>query len=192
MPKGIPSNHKQNRRKRPAHIKQERRAKVSELWKQKYKMVQIAEMIGVHVSTISRDVRYLEKQWIETQNLNIGDLRNRELRELDEMEQICILRLEALIDSPTKGARWMEERLKIKQRRAQLLGIDAATKYEVNKPSQGITKEKRDEMAAAAVSKTKRKPRAENVVDMPKAKTKTKAERQLDSFLPASASEGDK
>jgi len=189
MPKGIPSNHKQNRKKRPAHVKQERRAKVSELWKQKYKMTQIAEMLGVDVSTISRDIRYLDKQWVETQNLNIGDLRNRELRELDEMEQICILRLEALISSPTKGARWMEERLKIKQRRAQLLGIDAATKFEVHKPSQGISKEKRDEMARAAISRKTRKPRPDNVVDMPKGKTKD--EKRIDSFLPASVSEGD-
>jgi len=153
------------KRTKSSVLRQERRSKVADLWKRKYSVSEIAKIVGIGIDTVRNDIRKMEQQWIKNQAINVNDIRMRELADLDEMEKLCIDRLESLKDSPTKGARWLEERRKIKVRRAELLGLDAATKFKVTTPGSEISKEQHDAVVKAALAKSTINKRRGNVVD---------------------------
>jgi len=129
----------------------ERRVKVSELFKKRYKHYEIAQMLGVDRSTITKDIKAIQKEWKAEALDNLHIVRLRELADLDDMERICIERLEKLAKNPHQGSRWMEERRKIKERRSKLLGLDAEQKMSVKRELTIITKEKRDQVVLAAL-----------------------------------------
>lgn len=87
----------------------------------------IAKELGVAQSTIKRDIKWLRSEWQKERIEHVDEVRQRELAELDEMETICAQRLMEC-KNPWQGTRWMEERRKIKERRAKLLGLDAPEK----------------------------------------------------------------
>lgn len=124
----------------------ERRAEVSKLYMKRYTMSEIADLLDINKSTVSRDIKHIEAKLVETQTSNMEIVRARELVDLDSMEKICIDRIERLNDSPTKGARWIEEWRLIKVRRAQLLGLDSAKKFQVSDNTDNISKERKDKM----------------------------------------------
>ena len=130
-------------------IKQRRR-QVAELVKKCYKVYEIADMLGVCKRVIERDIIALENEWKESRIDNIDAVRLRELAHLDEMERICIERLEKCTN-PTQGSRWMEERRKIKEQRAKLLGLNAAQQYEIRGEMTVIPKEQRDQALLAVL-----------------------------------------
>jgi len=132
------------------HKIKERRMRVSELLKQRYKQFEMGDLLGVDRSTISKDIKAIHKEWMAQSLDNLHIVRLRELVDLDDMEKICIQKL-AAIKSPTQGSRWMEERRKIKERRARLLGLDAEQRYSVKREITIITKEKRDAVVLAAL-----------------------------------------
>lgn len=138
--------------KAAAHRVKERRAKVSELYKQRYNQREIAEIIGnIDQSAISRDIKAIHKEWLSQAIDNVHVVRIRELADLERMEQECIDRLNRLKHNPHQGSRWMEERRKIKERRSRMLGLDTAQRYVVRKEVTIIDKAKRDEVILAAL-----------------------------------------
>jgi hypothetical protein len=71
----------------------QRRIRVADLYRQHVKLTDIAEVVGVSVSTISRDVQAIVKGWQEEAREDIAALRARELAELDRMEADYILHI---------------------------------------------------------------------------------------------------
>jgi hypothetical protein len=104
---------------------EERRTEVAKLLCEEHmRPGAIARLLDVDPSTITRDIRAIRKEWKRERIDNVDEVRMREIAELDEMERICMERLRGCT-APWQGARWMEERRKIKERRAKLMGLDA-------------------------------------------------------------------
>lgn len=120
----------------------QRRQRISELLLQRIPAYRIAEMLGVSTVTVFKHKRELERIWQRELAEDYITLRTRELAELDEMERECILKqnqasvlgltpddiaqmgsskLAALLAD--EGA-WFDRRLKVKERRSKLLGLD--------------------------------------------------------------------
>lgn len=101
-----------------------RRAKVANLALKRLSLADIqsvlaAEGVHVHVSTISRDISDLRRQWAEEAAADTGTHRARELAELHAMEREVALQW-----SNDKDAKWLRLRLDIKTRRARMMGLD--------------------------------------------------------------------
>lgn len=108
----------------------DRRRKVAALYLRKMTQEDIAGQLHVSQATISRDVRYLGKQWAAAA---VGDMdvrRGRELAELQEMERDCALQF-----ASTKDSRWLRVRMQIKERIAKLLGLDRPIKVAPTDPT---------------------------------------------------------
>ena len=52
-------------------------------------MYKIADEIGVHRDTVSRDIRELHKRWAESSISNYNELKQRELARIDKVELEC-------------------------------------------------------------------------------------------------------
>ena len=110
--------------KRRRHVEMvERRQKVIELYGRHINQVDIAKSLHVNQGTISRDIAAIGKEWLEKTAETIGNLKARELLELDQMEKDCALRF-----SQGPHDVWIKRRLEIKQHRARLMGLDAPVK----------------------------------------------------------------
>jgi len=133
------------------HKLKKRRKYVSELYEKRYTMREIAELVEVDVAQIQRDIKYLETQWEKETADNIELIRKRELADLDRMENICITKIDAC-EGKYKGIGWMEEWRKIKVRRAELMGLDAAKKYSVREEGSKIKKSTKDKMIGAVTA----------------------------------------
>ena len=120
-----------------------RRKQVSVFFSQRYRLNEIADLMGISPSTVAADIKYLEKLWEKDGLSNIESTKVRELHDLDKMEQECIRRLD-LCTKPWQGARWMEERRKIKKRRAELMGLDAPKNIRHTHKDRTLNKEQRD------------------------------------------------
>jgi len=132
----------------------ERRIKLMELYEQRYSYTEMAKILEVDRSQVVRDLQAIEAKLVERTQEAMGNLeamRLRELEDLDRMERICIERLEKLQHSPHQGSRWLEERRKIKERRAKLMGLDSEQKFKVTTVEQEGTKEQRDAAVQAAL-----------------------------------------
>lgn len=146
--KGTP--HKRDR-SRTSHVVMERRLKVSELLKKRLTHQAIASRLGVERSVITKDIKAIQNEWASQCIDNIHLVRLRELADLEDMERECIARLEGLQAHPHQGSRWMEERRKIKERRAKMLGLDTEQRFSIKKEVTYIDKAKRDEVILAAL-----------------------------------------
>lgn len=100
-----------------------RRQQVAQLYLRKMNQQAIADTLGVHRSTVSRDICYLQKKWQKLAMADIEIRKSRELAELEEMERDCVM---AYASNPI--ARWISLRLSIKVRVHTLLGLDAPSK----------------------------------------------------------------
>jgi predicted transcriptional regulator len=112
----------------------ERRRKVAQLYLRRQTQTEIARVLGVTQQTISLDIIELRKQWAAESVEAIEEVKVREAAELDEMEA------EAAVEfSKRKNWEWFDRRLKCKERRAKLLGLDAPVKSsaEVSGPGGG-------------------------------------------------------
>jgi transposase len=134
-----------------SHEIKERRLLVSKYYKQRFKQYEIAEILGVDRSTIARDIQAIHREWQAQCIDNVHVVRIRELADLEDMEKICMERLEELEKNPHQGSRWMEERRKIKERRSKMLGLDTEQRYVIKKEITVVDKTKRDEILLAAL-----------------------------------------
>ena len=109
---------------------------------------EIGEQLGIHMGTVYRDIKWLKKEWEKERISHIDDLRMKELAELDEMEKICMEKLEGCAN-PWQGTRWIEERRKIKERRAKMLGLDAPDRAVHMNANIQVSKDDADKVVAA-------------------------------------------
>jgi predicted DNA-binding protein YlxM (UPF0122 family) len=82
---------------------------------------EIARQVKCDQSTVSRDIKFLKKEWTKEAVGEIADFVVRELAELNEMER------QAALEFGQKGGktpRWLDVRLRIKEKKYQLLGLD--------------------------------------------------------------------
>jgi predicted transcriptional regulator len=107
---------------------EERRRKVAGLYLSRVKQEDIARQLGVSQPTVSLDIKAILAEYRAERHEQI----DREAAELDAMEQQA-----AAGFTRRKDRQWLETRLKIKDRRAKLLGLDAPTKQEVSGPDGG-------------------------------------------------------
>ena len=101
---------------------EERRRKVTGLYLGRVSKTRIAQALAVERHTIAADIRWLEEQWRKEL---LGDpvaVRAQELAELDDMERETAQHQGDL--------KWMDRRIKLKERRAKMLGLDAPQKQE--------------------------------------------------------------
>lgn len=106
---------------------EDRRRKVSQLYLRRQTQEAIAQALGVSQATISEDIAQLRKQWAQENVENLDQVKVREAAELDEMEADAAVEF-----SKRKNWEWFDRRLKCKERRARLLGLDAPTKTDAN------------------------------------------------------------
>lgn len=107
-----------------------RRATVAKLWTRRLTQEEIASAVGVDQSTVSRDIKMLVANWRKEALGDLTAARARELADLDGMEREAAVAASANV-SPQALARLLEVRLRVKERRARLLGLDAPTRSEV-------------------------------------------------------------
>jgi len=117
-----------------------RRRKVAQLYLARMTQEEIAETLQVDQSTVSRDLSYMTRQWRRKALGDIHGLRVQEWAELEEMDRDCALRY--LKD---RESRWVEVRLKVKQRKARMLALDLPRRLHLDgdlgaqaKPSEGV------------------------------------------------------
>jgi len=103
-----------------------RRKQVAEMYLQRLTQRQIGERLGVDHSTVSTDLRAIREEWKAERLSNMDEALSRELAELDEMEaQLARKWLE------TEEPIWINQRLKLKEQRAKLLGLNSPEKQQI-------------------------------------------------------------
>lgn len=130
------------------------RNKIYELKKQEYTKKQIAEMLEIDESTVTRSMQALEKQALQEFRDHVEDKRKiiaGEYEKICYLENICAQRLERTKAHPERGSRWAEEWRKLMERKARMLGLDSAQKYEHAIEENPATKEQRDAAVQAAL-----------------------------------------
>lgn len=106
---------------------EDRRRKVLQLYLRHQTQTEIARVLSVDQKTISNDIAAIRKNWTEQNLLDFDAIKQREAAELDEMEA------EAAVEfGKRKNWEWFDRRLKCKERRAKLLGLDEPTKTDSN------------------------------------------------------------
>lgn len=105
----------------------ERRAKVAQLLRASVPVYRIAERLGIDPRTATSDVNYLLDLWAQEQKPEDRHRwRARELAKLDEIE----IQVAANARKGHEGA--VDRVLRIMERRARFLGLDAPAKQEVD------------------------------------------------------------
>ena len=103
-----------------------RRQKVAELYLRKTKQEDIAKELKISQATVSRDLTWLRRRWTEAAIGDIDARRGRELAELEEMELDCAVQF-----GVSKDPRLLNTRLRIKERIAKMLGLDAPERKDI-------------------------------------------------------------
>lgn len=110
----------------------ERRHHVAALYLRRVTQEQIASKLGCSQQTVSADLTALKEQWKQEHQQDVEAVILRDLAELDVMEADCALQFAA-----THEVTWIAARLKIKERRAKLLGSDKPVRQEHTGPEGG-------------------------------------------------------
>lgn len=105
-----------------------RRRKVAELWLAHAPQEEIGREVGVNQATISRDIKAIRDQFRAERD----EILDRETAELDHIERECVTRYQQDLTGD-----WIDRRLKVKERRSKLLGLDAPAKVEQSGPGGG-------------------------------------------------------
>lgn len=95
---------------------EERRRKVAGLHLQGVKVGPIAKAMKCNRNTITLDITWLETEWRKELIDDPVALKARELAKLETMERTA---------AGEKGPVWFSQRLKVMERRAKMLGLDA-------------------------------------------------------------------
>ena len=104
-----------------------RRAKVADLLLAGASYRKISAITGANLAAVTADVRFLLAMWAEQQN---PEARHHwRALEIEKLGEIEILNLRRAKDGDTKA---IDSALRIMERRAKLLGLDAPTRVNVN------------------------------------------------------------
>ena len=98
---------------------EERRQKVAALWLAHVSQPAIARQLKCGQATVSRDIKAIRLEYKAERT----DIIDREAAELDHIERECAVRYQG-----DKSGEWLDRRLKVKERRARMLGLDAPTR----------------------------------------------------------------
>lgn len=149
------------------HEIEARRRKVARLYARKLHQEEIAQLLGVDQSTVSRDIAAIEEEWRKAAAADVGELRARQLAELEEMERACAQHL-ANATSDRDRARWVAERRQLKARIAAMMGLDAPTQLKHSGEIDlggGLSPEERRAMAAEIAAALAPTPGSERATD---------------------------
>ena len=103
----------------------ERRQKVAGLYLRRIQPFVIARTLNHRYETIKRDIAWLEAQWHKELVDDPIAIIRRELASLDDIERDCAMQF-----SGSLHPKWLTIRLQCQERRAKVLGLDAAQKLE--------------------------------------------------------------
>lgn len=140
MPEWGPS--KRNGPKGPTKAEQrnekvQRRLKVAELALARVPQFEIAKTLGVSTATVSLDLKALREEWRKEGRERIDQAQEHELAALAKDERRIRQRIARLKEEDTKGlCDYMKAIMSIMERRAKLLGTDAAIKVEAKNQTQ--------------------------------------------------------
>ena len=111
-----------------------RRKQVAQLYLNKVEQTDIAAKLGVTQATISNDIKALNKEWLESAVSDICQIKARELAELDfmELDAASIFQKLKKEGDYAKALRYADLRLGIKDRRARMLGLNEADKFQLD------------------------------------------------------------
>lgn len=110
-----------------------------ELYLKHYNQYQIAKELGLHRSTISYYIKEAREQWRKERIEDMDAIFERELAELDEMEMEAAklflrfadnLEEDDIYLSSKEASEWIKARLKIKEQRQKLLGLNSPVKMQ--------------------------------------------------------------
>ena len=107
----------------------ERRSKVIDLFLTDKKTPrEIANQTGIKYGLVLRDIAAMRKQWKRNVDKQIDKVKQREVAELDAMErQVADGFLDHIEKDPELALKFFDRRIKVKERRAILMGLDAKT-----------------------------------------------------------------
>jgi len=131
-----------------------RRIQIMDLKKQEYTKTQIAQMLGIDESQVTRDIQAIDQEVSEEYRSRITDLSGiiaAEYQKICFLENLCAQRLERTKNNPERGSRFVEEWRKLMERKAKLLGLDSETKHRYTIDENPATKEQRDAAVQAAL-----------------------------------------
>ena len=106
--------------------KSERQRKAARMYLTGKTQYMIADMLGVNVSTICRDLADVAKTWKDEAIKDISLVKEMELKKLDTLEAQAAEMYESTLE-----AKWLDIRLKAMDRRTKLIGLDAAIESKV-------------------------------------------------------------
>jgi hypothetical protein len=131
----------------------DRHRQVADLYKKGYTQQAIADMLGVTRKLVCRDLKAITTLWREEGLDDIEEIYLRDLARLEELEFFCVRRLEK-IKTPENGSRWVEMIMRIYDRRAKMLGYDAADKRVSQNVIVNIVNKEQRDAALQAVLKS--------------------------------------
>jgi IS30 family transposase len=110
----------------------QRRAEVSKLTFKRWSTRRIAEKLGVSHMTIARDVDAILTELAEAQTKDADKIRARECETLDRVEAAALgIVIDAEVEDKELALKAADRVAKIQERRAKLLGLDAAIEVQV-------------------------------------------------------------
>lgn len=111
----------------------DRRRQVAGLYLNRVNQAQIAAKLDVHPSTISDDLAALRAEWRAEHREDIDQIVTREAAELDAIEGQASTKF-----AQTGEVEWLNARLKVKARRAAMLGLDQPARIDATSAGQQI------------------------------------------------------
>lgn len=162
---------------------QERRKQVMDLARRKYTQNEIKDMLNISRRTVQTDMKAVQDEWREARIDDMNEVFLVDLLNLNRMEQLMWKRLESLSKDPRAGTRWMEMMLRLYDRRAKMLGYDAADKRIVRdmtlSVSHHIDKGQLDAAVNAALEAHKM---VSNLIELPKRSANPDAEEEVEQY----------
>jgi hypothetical protein len=105
---------------------EQRREQVAQLYLAGATQPAIAKQLGVALGTVNRDIQHVKAMWRESQIEAMDDAVTRHLTELDFIRQQLRLDYNA-----TKNPNILKELIRVQEREAKLLGLDAPQRQHV-------------------------------------------------------------
>ena len=112
---------------------EQRREQVAQLYLAGANQTAIAKQLGVALGTVNKDIQHVKAMWKQSQIEAMDDAVTRHLTELDFIRQQ--LRMDY---NTSKSITTLKELLRVQEREAKLLGLDAPVKQVTNHSPQRI------------------------------------------------------
>ena len=112
---------------------EQRRTQVSQMYLAGATQPVIAKTLGVGLATVNRDIKHIQSVWKQSQLETMDEAIVKHLAELDFIRQ----RLHADYAN-SKSITTLKELIRVQEREAKLLGLDAPVKQVTNHSPRGI------------------------------------------------------